>query len=153
MEKNNDLFGGRSEAERMKNVANQVHDIVNAIPEIPQLETSDDEVQVETTESPEENPVVSVRANKIGIPCLQGINNKKDTLIDYCQKYNIDLKNVAYVGNDLNDKDAMEIVGITFCPEDAHKSIKAISNHILNTKGGNGVIRELLDFIIKQKGE
>ena len=59
MEKNNDLFGGRSEAERMKNVANQVHDIVNAIPEIPQLETSDDEVQVETTESPEENPVVS----------------------------------------------------------------------------------------------
>jgi YrbI family 3-deoxy-D-manno-octulosonate 8-phosphate phosphatase len=84
---------------------------------------------------------------------LQGINNKKDTLIDYCQKYNIDLKNVAYVGNDLNDKDAMEIVGITFCPEDAHKSIKAISNHILNTKGGNGVIRELLDFIIKQKGE
>ena len=103
--------------------------------------------------STEENPVVSARANKLGIPCLQGIDNKKKALVNYCNKNNFELNYVAYVGNDFNDKDAMEIVGITFCPEDAHKSIKAISNHILNTKGGNGVIRELLDFIIKQKGE
>ena len=44
MEKNNDLFGGRSEAERLKNVANMVHDIVNAKPE-------EVEVQAETTET------------------------------------------------------------------------------------------------------
>ena len=100
--------------------------------------------------STEVNPVVSARANKIGIPCLQGINNKKDTLIDYCQKYNIDLKNVTYVGNDINDIDAIKIVGYSFCPADAHGSIKKISNLILNTKGGNGVIRELFDLL---KGE
>jgi len=103
--------------------------------------------------STEANPVVSKRAKKLGISCLQGIDNKKDALLDYCRENNFDLKQVAYVGNDINDKDVMETVSITFCPADAHDSIKGISNHVLKTKGGDGVIRELLDFIIKQKGE
>ena len=103
--------------------------------------------------STEKNSVVSARASKLSIPCLQGIENKKDVLMNYCQKNDINLKNVAYVGNDINDKEAMEIVGYSFCPVDAHGSIKKISNHILDTKGGNGVIRELLDFINNKKGE
>ena len=103
--------------------------------------------------STEKNSVVSARASKLSIPCLQGIENKKDVLINYCKKNDINLKNIAYVGNDINDKEAMKIVGYSFCPVDAHGSIKKISNHILDTKGGNGVIRELLDFINNKKGE
>ena len=99
--------------------------------------------------STEKNPVVSARASKLGIPCLQGIANKKETLINYSRENNITLDKVAYVGNDINDKEAMETVSITFCPADAHDSIKGISNHVLKTKGGDGVIRELLDLIIK----
>ena len=97
--------------------------------------------------STEKNPVVSARAKKLSIFCLQGIENKKMVLLNYCKKNNIDLQNVVYIGNDINDKDVMDITGITFCPSDAHDSIKAISDHILRTKGGDGVIRELLDFI------
>jgi 3-deoxy-D-manno-octulosonate 8-phosphate phosphatase (KDO 8-P phosphatase) len=97
--------------------------------------------------STERNPVVSERARKLGIPCLQGIDNKDTTLLDYCEKRKIDLKHVAYVGNDINDSDAMAIVGMKFCPADAHESIRAITDHTLKTKGGNGVVRELLDFI------
>jgi len=97
--------------------------------------------------STEKNPVVSMRANKLDIPCLQGIVNKKYALTNYCQKNNIDLIKVAYVGNDINDKDAMEIVGFTFCPVDAHKTIKEISGHVFKRNGGDGVIRELLDLI------
>ena len=97
--------------------------------------------------STEENPVVTQRAIKLKVPCLQGLNNKKDALLDYCKKNDIDLKQVAYIGNDINDKEAMEITGITFCPADSHKNIKTISNHVLNTNGGNGVVRELYDFI------
>ena len=103
--------------------------------------------------STEENPVVSARASKLCIPCLQGIKNKKMALIDYCKENDIDLENVAYVGNDINDQDVMRNVGITFCPADAHDSIKAISDRVLKTKGGHGVIRELLDLINEQKGE
>ena len=46
----------------------------------------------------------------------------------------------------------MEMAGLTLCPSDAHKSIKEISDHILKAKGGNGVVRELLDLLIQQKG-
>jgi YrbI family 3-deoxy-D-manno-octulosonate 8-phosphate phosphatase len=103
--------------------------------------------------STEQNPVVSTRAEKLGIPSSQGIDNKRDFLVEHCQNNEIDLEQVAYVGNDINDKEAMEIVGYTFCPADAHNSIKSISDHVLKTKGGNGVIRELLDLLIKQKEE
>jgi len=99
--------------------------------------------------STEKNPVVSTRAKKLGITCLQGIDNKKKALIDYCKKSDIDLRNVAYLGNDINDKEVMEIAGSTFCPADAHENIKAISDTILSENGGNGVVRELLDLLIK----
>ena len=103
--------------------------------------------------STEKNPVVMKRATKLNIKCLQGIENKKMSLIDYCKDNDIDLKNVAYVGNDINDKEAMEIVGTTYCPSDSHESIKAISDYVFKTKGGEGVIRQLLDLIIEQTGE
>jgi YrbI family 3-deoxy-D-manno-octulosonate 8-phosphate phosphatase len=101
--------------------------------------------------STEKNSVVSARASKLSIPCLQGIENKKSALINYCQKNDFELLNVAYVGNDINDKEVMEIAGTTYCPSDAHKSIQIISDYILKTKGGDGVIRELLDIITNNK--
>ena len=103
--------------------------------------------------STETNPVVSTRANKLDIKCLQGIDNKKNALKGYCREHDINLGHVAYVGNDINDKDVMEIAGITFCPSDAHESILNISDHVFKAKGGDGVIRELLDLIINKKGE
>jgi YrbI family 3-deoxy-D-manno-octulosonate 8-phosphate phosphatase len=99
--------------------------------------------------STETNPVVSARASKLGLTCLQGIEYKKIILIDYCKSNNIDLRQTAFVGNDINDIGVMEIVGVTFCPADAHESIKKISDYTLNKKGGQGVIRELLDYILK----
>ena len=101
--------------------------------------------------STEKNPVVTARARKLDIPCAQGISNKKDYLIDYCNKNNIDIARVAFVGNDINDEDAMKISGITFSPSDAHPSIKAISDYVLKSKGGDGVIRELYDFLIAER--
>lgn len=97
--------------------------------------------------STEENIVVSIRASKLGIFCLQGIENKKIALIDFCKKNEINLKNVNFVGNDINDKEVMETVGLTFCPADAHESIKNISKIVLRKRGGEGVARELFDMI------
>jgi len=97
--------------------------------------------------STEVNPVVTQRAIKLKIPCLQGLDNKKDALLDYSKKNDIDLRKVAFVGNDINDKDAMAIVGFTFCPADAHEIIKEISDQVFKRNGGDGVVRELLDLI------
>ena len=72
----------------------------------------------------------------------------KDTLIQYCEKQSVSLEDVIYVGNDVNDIDTMKIVGYAVCPKDAHPQIKKIANHVLNSNGGYGVIRELTDKVI-----
>ena len=103
--------------------------------------------------STEKNPVVTTRAEKLGIPSIQGISKKEMILSEYCENQSIELESVVYVGNDINDLEAMGLVGYSVCPADAHDSIKSIANHVLKTKGGKGVIRELLDILTTQKGE
>ena len=99
--------------------------------------------------STEKNPVISARAKKLKIDCLQGVNNKKMVLTDYCSQNKIQIENVAFVGNDINDKKAMKVSGYKFCPADAHYSIKELSDFVLNSKGGDGIARELFDIIAK----
>src|SRR3972149_11758096 len=61
--------------------------------------------------SKEQNKVLEARARKLGIPVLQGIDNKKETLIECCRNKNIFLSNVVYIGNENNDVVVMRIVG------------------------------------------
>ena len=97
--------------------------------------------------STETNTVVSARAKKLDLFCLQGVDNKAHALTEYCNVHQISLSDVAYVGNDINDLEVMKLVGTTFCPADAYTSIKEISQCILVTKGGEGVSREILDLL------
>jgi len=99
--------------------------------------------------STEKNPVVRSRAKKLGIACFQGIENKRDILKSESKKMNIDRDKIAYVGNDINDLYAMQFCGIKFCPSDAHQKIIDISDVVLDSKGGEGIARELLDLITK----
>lgn len=97
--------------------------------------------------STETNNVVAKRARKLGIPIIQGISDKRSSLKEYCRKNNITLKDVVYVGNDLNDLQAMKSVGYPVCPSDACREVRAICSIVLNAVGGDGVVRELLDYI------
>lgn len=101
--------------------------------------------------STERNPVVSERAKKLGIPCLQGISDKKTALADYCEVENLSISSVAFVGNDINDSEVMQIASLSICPSDAHSSIQETSDFVLKTKGGCGVIREILDLILENQ--
>ena len=100
--------------------------------------------------STEFNDVVKVRARKIGIPVLHKIRDKKKAVMEYCKQNGYSLKKTVYIGNDINDLEIMKIVGIPLCPSDAHPSIKRISKYTLNTKGGEGVIREFADLMLKK---
>lgn len=102
--------------------------------------------------STETDPVVNNRAGKLGIDCINGVSHKAKELRHYCSKHNIDPRNVVYLGNDINDKKAMELVGWPVCPNDAEESIRKISKHILSKRGGEGVVRELLDLLSASRG-
>jgi 3-deoxy-D-manno-octulosonate 8-phosphate phosphatase (KDO 8-P phosphatase) len=99
--------------------------------------------------STELNPVVSARAQKLKITALQGVTNKVNTLKELAFKDKFDLQNTLYVGNDLNDYHAMKLCGFALCPSDAHQDIKDISSIILKKKGGEGVVREVLEDIFE----
>jgi len=97
--------------------------------------------------STEKNPVVKARAKKLKILAIQGISDKVETIKNLVDKNNYNLKNILYMGNDLNDYLVMQLCGYTVCPADSHIKIKEISKKILTTNGGNGVVRELLEDV------
>jgi len=98
--------------------------------------------------STEKNTVVSARAEKLQISVLQGIENKVLGIEEIIKKENCKLENILYVGNDLNDYRVMSICEFTACPADSHEKIKQISNIVLKTNGGHGVVRELIEDIL-----
>ena len=97
--------------------------------------------------STEKNPVVQKRAEKLGIPVSHSVDDKKDFVASYLKEKNIDSRNVVYVGNDINDLEAMKIVGLPIAPADAHRAVKRIAKYTTRARGGEGVVRELLDII------
>ena len=94
----------------------------------------------ETTE------IVAKRAEKLKVDHLyQGVENKLDVAKDLCNKYNIDLNDIAYIGDDLNDISLLKSVGFSACPSSAPNYIKKIVQTVLNKKGGEGVFREFVE--------
>ena len=99
--------------------------------------------------STESNPVVVARAKKLKVPVLKGIKDKRKTLVELCAKKKFDPKKIFYAGNDINDYYAMKDCVYTACPSDSHQSIKEISKFILSSRGGNCVVREIVESIFK----
>jgi 3-deoxy-D-manno-octulosonate 8-phosphate phosphatase (KDO 8-P phosphatase) len=99
--------------------------------------------------STEKNSVVAMRAKKLKIPVIQGVSDKVEAIKDLVDEYNYNLKNILYIGNDLNDYLVMKLCGYSACPADSHPKIKHISDVCLNANGGNGVARELLEEVLK----
>lgn len=98
--------------------------------------------------STETNPVVKARAAKLRIEVIASCKDKKLALENYCKQHDYDLNKIIYIGNDLNDLEVMKIVGFPVAPADAHPKIKKVAELITKTKGGEGVIKELSDYLI-----
>jgi YrbI family 3-deoxy-D-manno-octulosonate 8-phosphate phosphatase len=103
--------------------------------------------------STEKNPVVIKRCEKMGIPCVQGVDDKKSFLLAWLSQHEIDCNDVIFVGNDLNDRECLKLVGCGVVVADAHEDVKKISKVILTKKGGNGAVRELCDMILSGNTE
>jgi len=98
--------------------------------------------------STETNPVVTARAQKLKVDVLQGAANKVEELNRLVEKNNYSHSRILYVGNDVNDYKVMLSCGYTACPADSHETIKGIATVILDTCGGEGVVRELLEKVM-----
>lgn len=97
--------------------------------------------------STELNPVVTVRAQKLKIPCRQGIEDKAAAIVAACNELDIDPAHTMFVGNDINDIPAFNIAGIPVAVADAYPET---DQHVLfktSKPGGYGAVREVCDLI------
>ena len=88
------------------------------------------------------------RAEKLKIDILETECKDKAAKIKHvCNKYGIDPSNVVYVGDDINDIEAIKLVGYGCCPADAMAEVKSVAKFITSVEGGKGVIREIVEQI------
>ena len=99
--------------------------------------------------SKEKNAVVTSRGKKLNIEVIQGCDDKLPELIQWLKKNNVDAQHAAYIGNDINDLECLGHVGVAAIPADAHSSVVATANWILQHNGGRGAIREFADGIVE----
>lgn len=97
--------------------------------------------------STERNAVVAARAAKLQVPALHGISDKSAVLIEYCQTNSIELGQVMFVGNDVNDLKLMRQVGWPAAVADAHPAVLRCARVVLQRRGGEGAAREIAEDI------
>jgi 3-deoxy-D-manno-octulosonate 8-phosphate phosphatase (KDO 8-P phosphatase) len=94
--------------------------------------------------------MVTERANMLNIKhCYVGGDDKLEVLNQWISELGISLEEVAYLGDDNNDLNIMENVGVSICPKDASKKITSIADIILKNKGGDACLREFVEEYLK----
>lgn len=90
--------------------------------------------------------LIKNRGNLLGVDLIHSGENPKIEVLDkWVKMLDIEYESVAYIGDDVNDLQCMQKVGLTACPSDAAGKIKEISNIILMSKGGYGCVREFCE--------
>ncbi len=82
----------------------------------------------------------------------QGISNKIEKLCEILEADGNSFSDVAYIGDDINDLACMESTkinkGFIGCPADAAKEVVVIADFVSSKNGGNGAVREFIDWLI-----
>lgn len=100
--------------------------------------------------SGEDTQILKRRAEKLGVDMLfMGVNDKLTIAQQICKKLNISLKDhVAYIGDDINDIALLKNVKLSATPQNAPDYVKKYAKLVLNKKGGEGVFREFVEYIL-----
>ena len=80
-----------------------------------------------------------------------GFTKKERALTQICKKYKVSLKEIAFIGDDTNDLEALKKVAFSAVPNDAVVQVKKIADYICKASGGKGCFRELSDLILLSK--
>ena len=97
---------------------------------------------------------VEVTAADLGIQHLvQKSSTKKEALEGILKKHSLGLEEAAFIGDDIIDLPVMRAVGFSACPGDAVRDVLQYSNYISPLLGGRGVVRDVLEYILRAQGK
>jgi 3-deoxy-D-manno-octulosonate 8-phosphate phosphatase (KDO 8-P phosphatase) len=101
-----------------------------------------------------DSKVVSNRASELKLDfCHQGIMDKHSVFEKLVSFYKLKKKQVAYIGDDINDLGVLRACGLSACPADTFDYIKKEVDIVSKVKGGQGVVREIADLVLAARGE
>lgn len=101
----------------------------------------------------ERTKLVARRAEKLTISELhQGVMDKLSCMREMAARHGLTLGQVAYIGDDVNDLEALKAVGFSATPADGMPQIVAAVDYICRKKGGEGAVREIIEMILEAQG-
>ncbi|MBL8074941.1 MAG: HAD hydrolase family protein [Nitrospira sp.] len=100
----------------------------------------------------ERTRLVARRAEKLAIPELhQGVMDKLSVIREMAIRHGISLQQIAYIGDDVNDIEALKAVGVSAAPADALPQVLDVVGYVCQKKGGEGAVRELAELILQAR--
>lgn len=101
-----------------------------------------------------DSEVVKKRCEELNLDFHEhGANNKLQKYENFKQAYHFDDEEIAYIGDDIIDLSVLSRVGLSSCPADARLYMKDNVDLVLESKGGDGVLRDLCDFILQSQNK
>lgn len=101
-----------------------------------------------------DSPEAAARLEKLGVKHIfMKCDNKKAVLLDFIAQQHLEKKEVLFMGDDMPDFDVLQACGLPCCPRDATAEIKEICKYISPLKGGEGCVRDVIEKILKLRGD
>ncbi|MFA6054905.1 MAG: HAD family hydrolase [Thermodesulfovibrionales bacterium] len=101
--------------------------------------------------SGENSPLVDRFAKKMGVSDIyKDCKDKGAALQSFAQKHNLDLSQVCFMGDDVNDLSAMKLAGLAAAPVNAHHTVRQEADLVMQKCGGQGAVRELVDILLSR---
>jgi 3-deoxy-D-manno-octulosonate 8-phosphate phosphatase (KDO 8-P phosphatase) len=101
-----------------------------------------------------QSPALERRCRELGIAdVVQGAADKLVETAKLAKSHNLTLENVCYIGDDLPDLASIAAAAIGVAPADAAPEVRAAADWVLDSRGGAGAIRELVERLLRDRGE
>ena len=97
----------------------------------------------------ENSPIVEQRAKKLKIDkYIFGTHRKHEAMQDFISEHNMSFKNIAYIGDEINDVKLLNACGLGFAVADANDRAKAAADVVCTNRGGQGAFREAVELLL-----
>lgn len=99
--------------------------------------------------SGEDTPLVDRYAVKMNIKAVyKGCKDKASALKQFAERSGLPLPAIAFMGDDINDLEALKLAGLSAAPANAHFSVLEQALFVTKAVGGQGAVRELVDHLV-----
>lgn len=102
----------------------------------------------------ENNVTVQQRGKKLQVDIVRlGVKDKKAVIMELCETYGIAPAETAYIGDDINDLEVIQSVGLGCSVSNAIESVRAAAQYVSPLRGGDGAVRDIIEYILKMQEE